>query len=155
MNRLTTALLLTTLSVPAFAGKPLPGDSAPAFSINSLEGSTLELKQYRGKPVSLVFLDSLCPMPHWPDCEAQLTKLRKIAADDQENQWIGIVKGFYIDENWVKAFAKRWQLSFPLVWDRDNAVFSRYQVFGNPYQIWVDKDGRIASRNEVIRANSD
>ncbi len=156
MNKYATAVLLTTLSACTFAAdKPLPGDSAPAFSATSLKGNTVNLEQYRGQPVSLVFLDSLCPMPHWPDCESQLAKVQKLSARDQKNQWVGVVKGFYVDQAWVKTFAERWQLEFPVIWDQDNKIFSTYKVFGNPYQIWVDEQGRIQSRGDNISANVD
>lgn len=153
MKKYATAALLMTLSAVTFASdKPLPGDSAPAFNATSLKGTTVTLDQYRGQPVSLVFLDSLCPMPHWPDCEDQLAKVQKFAARDQQNQWIGVVKGFYVDQAWVKSFAERWHLEFPVIWDQDNSLFSRYQVFGNPYQIWLDEQGQIESRGDVITA---
>lgn len=152
MKRYATAALLM-LSAATFASdKPLPGDSAPAFSATSLKGKTITLDRYRGQPVSLVFLDSLCPMPHWPDCEGQLAKVQKLAARDQKNQWVGVVKGFYVDEGWVKSFTERWQFEFPIIWDQDNSLFSTYKVFGNPYQIWLDEQGRIESRGDVITA---
>ncbi len=155
MKKLATALLLTTLSAPALAAdKPMPGDAAPIFSATSLSGKTVALDQYRGQPVSLVFLDSLCPMPHWPDCESELSKVQKLSAKDKKNQWVGIVKGFYIDESWVKSFAERWQLKFPMVWDQNNEIFSQYKVFGNPYQIWVNKEGKVVSRNDTIQSSA-
>ena len=46
MKKLATALLLTALSASVIAaGKPMPGDTAPAFSATSLNGNTVALDQ--------------------------------------------------------------------------------------------------------------
>lgn len=145
-----TTLLLTALCTVAHAKTPGPGDMAPAFSSKSLTSQPVSLHQYRGQPVNLIFLDSLCPMPHFPECEQKLEQLNALSAANRDAQWLGIIKGFYVDEAWVKQFVERWRLSFPVIWDSDNTIFSQYRVFGTPYRVSVAADGRIRQRSESM-----
>jgi peroxiredoxin len=53
-----------------------------------------------------------------------------------------------IDDNEedVLAFQERYQLSFPILLDLDQAVYTSYQTMGVPESLLVDRDGRIVER---------
>ncbi|MBY4677749.1 peroxiredoxin family protein [Marinobacterium arenosum] len=151
MKSILLGLSLLLASSAALAlDKPMPGDQAPSIDARRLDGNPLSLADYRGQPVSLVFLDSLCPMPHFPQCAQKIARANQLAAANPEHPWIGVVKGFYVDEAYVRDFAERFKLNFPLVWDKDNKIFSDYQVYGTPYQVWLDPQGRLSYRGERI-----
>lgn len=131
------------------------GDVAPLFSREALSGQTRSLKTLMEKApdgrVSLVFLDSLCPMPHFPECEAKIAQLNQEISADTQRTWLGVVSSFYVDPSFVSQFAERFELHLPLVFDQDNRIFSQYGVHATPYQIDISTTGLIEYRGDNIR----
>lgn len=135
--------------------KPLPGDPAPEFALQTMTGEAVSLSSLRQgltheQPLSLVFLDSLCPMPHFPDCEAKLARLNQLVASEPERRWLGVVSSFYVSEESVKQFRQQFALKLPFVFDRGNKLFKRYDVYATPYQIDINREGVIESRTENL-----
>ena len=131
--------------------KPEEGDKAPLFTAKTMTGKTVSLIGLSyNKPLSLVFLDSLCPMPHFPDCEAQIAQLGDLVASDDSRVWLGVVSSFYVNEVVVQQFRDKFKLTLPLVFDVDNEIFQSYGVHASPYQIDINHDGSIRSRGSEI-----
>ncbi|MEJ2765789.1 redoxin domain-containing protein [Photobacterium sp. MCCC 1A19761] len=135
---------------------PKPGESAPSFTVETLSGERLSLAgllnpAVGGQPVSLLFMDALCPMPQFPDCEAKLAEWRALVQASPTRQWVGVISGFYIDESIARAFAEKHTLDVPVVFDVDNQLFQQYGVHASPYQIDIGADGTLVSRSEQIR----
>lgn len=131
--------------------KPLKGDQAPVFTVETMAGDTVSLLGLSySKPLSLVFLDSLCPMPHFPDCETQIEQLSNLVNGDKSREWLGIVSSFYVNKEVVKQFREKFQLKLPLVFDTDNQIYQSYGVHASPYQIDINSEGNIQSRGSEI-----
>ncbi|MBL4800060.1 MAG: redoxin domain-containing protein [Oleispira sp.] len=131
--------------------KPEKGDQAPVFTATTMAGETVSLLGLSySKPLSLVFLDSLCPMPHFPGCEAQIEQLSNLVKNDDSRQWLGVVSSFYVNEEVVKQFRKKFQLKLPLIFDVDNQIYRSYGVHASPYQIDINREGNIRSRGSDI-----
>jgi len=135
--------------------KPLPGDEAPHFSTLSMRGEQVSLPNTlknlaEDKPLSIIFMDSLCPMPHYPNCKEKLSKLNELVSNDKDRQWLGIVSSFYVNEDLVKKFAKTFAINIPLIFDQGNAIFNAYDIYASPYQIDVNSDGTIATRTDQL-----
>lgn len=151
MNKLTFGLLAMLCATPTLAqNKPLTGDRVAPQQVTTLNGQQLEVGNAGSQRTSLVFIDSLCPMPQFPDCEAKIQRLNALYANKGQEQWIGVVKGFYIDQNHVDSFAKRMELKLPLVFDQDNSLFQSYQVYATPYQVWIGNKGEILYRGNRL-----
>ena len=145
--------LMVSLSTAAFAGdKPLVGDIPAASDRVTLAGAELVIGGKRQQPQSVVFLDSLCPMPHWPDCAEKIEQLNGLYETRGSEQWVAVVKSFYIDRQYVADFAERMKLKLPIVFDQDNSLFQDYKVYGNPYQVWLGRDGSIQYRGDSLKA---
>lgn len=131
--------------------KPKVGDRAPLFSAQTLTGDTVSLLglSYQ-KPLSLVFLDSLCPMPHFPNCEKQLLQLNELVAADDARQWLGVVSSFYVNKDVVQQFSSKFKLDLPLVFDNDNQIYQAYGVYASPYQVDIGRDGNIRQRGSEL-----
>ena len=131
--------------------KPEKGDQAPLFTAKTLAGNTVSLIGLSySKPVSLVFVDSLCPMPHFPGCEAKLEALNELVAADTSREWIGIVSSYYVNEEIAQQFRDKFQLKMPLIFDTDNQIYQSYGVHSSPYQIDINREGAIRSRGANI-----
>jgi len=131
--------------------KPGVGDKAPLFTAKTMTGKTVSLMGLSyNKPLSLVFLDSLCPMPHFPECEIKIEQLGDLVARDYSRVWLGVVSSFYVNKEVVQQFRDKFELTLPLVFDIDNKIFQSYGVHASPYQIDISHDGSIRSRGNEI-----
>jgi peroxiredoxin len=131
--------------------KPIKGDKAPTFISKNMEGNPVNLADiYDNNDVSLVFLDSLCPMPHFIGCEVQLEQLNELIESDGSREWLGVVSSFYVNEDVVKQFRDKFKLKLPLIFDTDNQIFQSYGVHASPYQIDIDREGHIRSRGSEL-----
>jgi peroxiredoxin len=131
--------------------KPEEGDKAPLFTAETMAGNTISLMGLAyNKPVSLVFVDSLCPMPQFPDCETKLATLNNLVANDASREWIGVVSSYYVSDEIAQQFRDKFQLKMPLIFDTDNQIYQSYGVHASPYQIDINRDGTIRSRGANI-----
>lgn len=140
---------------PKKPNKPIVGDKAPQFSARTLAGKKVTLagalvKLNNRKPLNLVFIDALCPMPHFPDCEAKLTHVNTLMKADNTRQWLGVVNSYYVNEEFAQQFADKFSLELPLIFDQDNTIYRAYDVYASPYQIKVNQQGVIESRSEIL-----
>lgn len=131
--------------------KPEKGDRAPLFTAKTMTGNMVSLMgaTYK-KPLSLIFVDSLCPMPHFPGCEAKLEALNELVAADTSREWIGIVSSYYVNEEVAQQFRDKFQLKMPLIFDTDNQIYQSYGVHASPYQVDINRAGMIYSRGANI-----
>jgi peroxiredoxin len=131
--------------------KPVVGEQAPVFTAKTMVGDTVSLRTLsKSKPLSLIFVDSLCPMPHFPNCEAKLEQLNDLVAKDASREWLGVVSSFYVNENVAQQFRDKFNLKLPLIFDIDNKIHQAYRVNASPYQIDISRDGYIHSRGDEI-----
>ena len=135
--------------------RPLVGDLAPDFSENTLMGKEVTLtailaKLANNKPLNLIFLDALCPMPHFPGCEAKIAQLNTLVEADSSRQWLAVVNSYYANEDYVKDFVKKFDLKLPVLFDQHNNIYRSYDIYASPYQIKVNRQGLIESRSAEI-----
>lgn len=106
--------------------KLMPGDEAPDFTARTTDGTTVRLKDFRGRKLVLYFY----PMDDTPGCTAQACSLR------DHNQDIA-AKGAAIlgvsaqDEASHRRFTDRYKLNFPLLADTDRSVAKAYGAAGS------------------------
>jgi peroxiredoxin Q/BCP len=137
-----------------------PGKKAPHFSLKDQDGKLHRLGDYSGRPVVLFFY----PRDSTPGCT-------KEACDFQEalprfNTKTAVVLGISILDEASKArFARKYDLSFPLLADADHAVAEKYGVWqkksflgrsymGNARTTYlIDRDGKVARRWDKVKVN--
>ncbi len=120
---------------------PEAGDSAPDFTVPGLSGEPIRLRDFRRRVVVLNFWATWCP-----PCIEETPSLKKFA--DQMRDLDVVVLGVSVDEDAdaLKEFVAKFQLSFPLARDPDQAVASRYGTYKFPETFLVDQNGRIAEK---------
>ena len=116
------------------------GQLAPAFTLDRIGGpGHLSLASLRGKTVVLNFWASWC-IP----CKAEAPLLE--AASRRWRARGVVVLG--IDSNDftgdARGFMRRYQLTYPVVHDRDGGRANRYGVSAFPETFFVRRDGRLA-----------
>jgi peroxiredoxin len=132
----------TTPALPPVAEVNRP---AANFKLVSLDGTPVQLSDYRGKVVLLNFWYTGCE-PCKEETPALQEAYRKLADKGL------VVLGVNVRPNErsgpegdadVRRFAERYGVGYPIVLDTDGAVGREYQVFVLPTSLFVDQDGTI------------
>lgn len=134
--------------------EPVVGRPAPAFELAGLEGGSVSLAQFRGRPVVVNFWATWCE-----PCKQEMPALQ---AEAGRNPNLAIV-GIDTLESAVKVrpFVAELALTFPILLDREGAVAERYRVAGMPTTFFVDRSGTLrglyrgALTDRALRQNLD
>lgn len=121
------------------------GGRAPAFSLKSLTGETVTNRSYEGNIVIVNFWASWCE-----PCKKEMPILKQLA----ENSEVKIV-GIALDEGGlktVKPFVEKYGINYGILLG-DQEVFTRFQGFGIPYTLILNREQHIVSiyRGPVTR----
>lgn len=117
-----------------------PGDTAPAFTLTSADGSTVSLEDFSGQDVIVYFY----PKASTPGCTTQACDFR----DSLESlnaagyQVLGVSPDPVSD---LKKFADKEDLSFPLLSDEGHAVAEAYGAWGEKKNYGKVYEGLIRS----------
>jgi peroxiredoxin len=125
---------------PTPAQGPEVGKLAPDFKLQSLDGQTVSLGDFRGNPVLLNFWASWCG-----PCRFEMPFLQEIF---ESKEWSGkglVILTIDIGENpsVVKEFMENYDLSFPALLDTDQNLALEYNIRAIPTTFFIDKDGII------------
>jgi len=118
---------------------PREGYSAPDFTLEDLDGRSVSLSNWRGRPVLINFWATWCG-----PCEVEMPTIQ---AAYQAHQGEGfVVLAVAVDDSAknVRRFFKEHELTFQPLLD-DGTVSRTYQVFGLPTSYFVAADGKIAA----------
>lgn len=114
------------------------GEMAPDFVLQTLEGEKFQLSEYKGKGVVLNFWGTWCE-----PCEAEMPDLEE-AYNKFKDQGV-VVVGMNIRQPdvTVRPFVERYNLTFPIVMDRNNEITQLYEIGPIPTTYFIDKDGVV------------
>ncbi len=126
-----------------------PGSTAPEFTVALDDGSTYQLRDLDGNPITL---DALRGKVVWinfwaswcPPCQQETPILRKLSERyrDRGLEIVGVsVQETSVDD--VDAYAQRYQLPYTIGFDGSGHIFRTYKVYALPTQFFVDPNGVI------------
>jgi len=136
------------------------GKKAPAFSLKDQNGKTHRLSEYAGRPVVLYFY----PKDDTPGCTKEACAFRDLLPKFKPGK--AVVLGVSILDEASKArFAKKYDLTFPLLADEDHAVAEKYGVwqkkllYGRSFMgiarttYLIGADGKVARRWDNVKVD--
>ena len=137
-----------------------PGKKAPAFSLPDQSGKTHSLAAYAGQPVVIYFY----PKDDTPGCTKEscafqdhLPKFKKSKA--------AVLGMSMLDAKSKAKFAKKYDLTFPLLADEDHGVMEKYGVwqeksmYGRKYMgvarttYLIGPDGKVVKRWDAVKVD--
>jgi len=143
-NDWRTDLALTSkvdrLQAAGSGPSPRINAQAPDFTLTDLNGKAVKLSDLKGRPVMLNFWATWCP-----PCRAEipiLTQMYKDTHAGENYEILGVAT--QSDQQTISAFAKEFDMLFPVMPDAGSQITSLYHVLPIPTTFFIDKDGIIS-----------
>ena len=119
------------------------GHPAPDFELQTLEGETVRLSDFKGKPVLVNFWATWCG-----PCRAEFPDFQKAAVDNADTLVIIGVNNTTTDQkDQIPAFLAEFSVTFPVVLDETGETAKAYGILGLPTSIFIDRNGIV---NEIF-----
>jgi cytochrome c biogenesis protein CcmG, thiol:disulfide interchange protein DsbE len=116
------------------------GEVAPQLRLQSRSGAAVDLEDLRGMVVVVDFWASWCD-----PCRDELPILERFYAAHRESGLEILAVNIDADREDADELLSRLQLSFPVLYDTDQEVVSRWQPPKMPTSYIVDKGGKISA----------
>jgi thiol-disulfide isomerase/thioredoxin len=136
--RLTSFTLGLVLTV-AVSATAASSDTAPDFTLTTLDGKTITKESLQGKPTLLMFWASWCGT-----CQHELPNVK--ALYEQKRKGLQAVAiGFQDDEANIRGYVQAHQSTFvfPVAYDSRNQVATLFRARGTPTFVLLDAQGRV------------
>lgn len=147
----STAVLVSTSAIGwaqhtqhgAQSSAPTVGTAAIAFDLKSMDGSSIGLASFRGKPLMMNFFASWCD-----PCREEMPLINEMAARAGKDGYA--VLGIAVEDSRaaIMQYVQEAKLVFPIGLDLNSTVKRAYRIFGPPATFFIDGQGTI--RDVVI-----
>jgi peroxiredoxin len=126
---------------PATAAKAVleVGTPAPDFTLTTLNGKSVTLSDYRGKPVMLNFWATWCPY-----CRRQIPYLLE-ASEEMKKEGLEFFTVSREKEATIREFMQKEGYAFMVALASDSTVWGSYHIGSIPHTFFIDSDGIIRS----------
>lgn len=133
------------------AGGPKPGSAAPDFALQSLDGKTVHLTDFRGRAVLLNFWATWCTpcrleMPWFVELQKQYgpegLEVLGVAMDDA-------------GKDKIAQFAKEMGVNYPVLLGKESVGDEYGGLEYLPTSFYIDRDGKVVARVFGLRSRSD
>jgi peroxiredoxin len=122
---------------------PAGSSQAPEFQLNTLDGQTVRLSDFRGDVVLLNFWKTTCG-----PCAVEMPYLQQVYEEWQGKGMVLLMVNIGESADTVAAFMQDHGLSVPVLLDSDGTVATQYGIVGIPCTFLIDQDG-IAQREQI------
>jgi cytochrome c biogenesis protein CcmG, thiol:disulfide interchange protein DsbE len=140
---LTPAIVWSQHTHSSQSAAPGVGTPAIAFDLKSVDGNSVGLASFRGKPLMINFFASWCD-----PCREEMPLINEMAARSGSDGYA--VLGIAVEDSRaaIMQYAQEAKLVFPIGLDLNSTVKRAYRIFGPPATFFIDAQGTI--RDVVI-----
>ena len=117
---------------------PAAGAPAVAFDLKSVDGSSLGLESFRGKPLMMNFFASWCD-----PCREEMPVINELAAKARKGGYAVLGSAVEDTRAAIMQYAQEAKLVFPIALDLNSTVKREYRIFGPPATFFIDRQGII------------
>lgn len=139
------AAVIVLTAIIFYAAKPIEkfeaaqaSELAPDFTLQTPDGRTVSLTDFRGAPLIINFWASWCPF-----CVEEMPLLERVAA---ENNAQLLFINLQESRETAQSFAERLGIKSPIVLDSDSGAKKKYNVFTQPVTYFIDANGVIRDK---------
>jgi cytochrome c biogenesis protein CcmG/thiol:disulfide interchange protein DsbE len=117
---------------------PAIGRTAVAFNLQTLDGASIALESFRGKPLVINFFASWCD-----PCREEMPLIKELATAGAKQGFS--VLGIAVEDSRaaMTEYRQEAKLIFPIALDLNSTVKRAYRIFGPPATFFIDKQGII------------
>lgn len=121
------------------------GDQAPDFELQTLNGETVRLSDFKGKKVFLNFWATWCP-----PCREEMPDIQKISETYKDDIVILAINDTSTEKNVeaVSEFLNKRNLTFQVALDKDGKITRSYNLNAFPTSYVIDEKGVIKHKYE-------
>lgn len=113
-------------------------EAAPEFSLQTLDGRTVRLSDYRGQVVLLNTWATWCP-----PCRDEMPDLEAYYRQHQVDDFVVLAVNSQESAGTVAAFLEEHDFTFPVLMDPGGVVMRDYDVLGLPTSFFIDREGVV------------
>ncbi len=133
------AIAVALTAAAALAGAAVtPQSGAPDFTLPSLDGPNLRLREQRGQVVMINFWATWCG-----PCRSEMPHLSKLYDKYRASGFTLLAVNIDEDPRKAAGLAKQLGMRFPVLLDADKKVSRLYDLSTMPSTVLVDRDGRV------------
>jgi len=138
-------------SIMAWSGLTLAGsqvgDISPKFNLTTLSGETYSSEKLKGnKAVYLKFWATWCSY-----CQEEMPHAQHTFEQSGDNlQVISINVGFNDSIKRIKRYFSKENYNLPVVFDEKGELFRKFELYGTPEHILINKEGEIIHRSALL-----
>lgn len=125
-----------TLTAAASGPAPKIGREAPDFSVQTLDGQTYNLSDFRGQPVWINFWASWCP-----PCRAENPDIQAVYEANKADGLVVLGIAIGEEDGTVRGYVDRTGLTYDIGLDRGTDIAAKYRIVGIPTHFFIDRDG--------------
>ncbi len=149
------AILVPVLLIAGCSPNPAPtptegtnvGNLAPDFQLYNLDGESVSLSDFRGKPVRINFWAIWCSA-----CRSEMPYLQQVYEEWSTKRLVLLAINMGDNPSQVREFIQDQNFSFPVLLDTALDIAQKYNIRFAPTTFLIDKDGVI--QNVKIGASS-
>lgn len=116
------------------------GKKVPDFTLHTLEGKEVTLSDYRGEKVLINFWATWCP-----PCRAEMPDMQEFYERHDVNILAVNLTQSEASLNDVESFVKEYNLTFPILLDKNMDVSNNYSIQPIPTSFFIDEEGVLQS----------
>lgn len=115
-----------------------PAAAAPDFTLRSMQGANLRLKEHRGQVVMVNFWATWCG-----PCREEMPHLNRLYEKYRSSGFVVLAVNVDDDSRNAAAMASKLGLKFPVLFDAGKSVSKLYDLKAMPSTVMIDRDGRV------------
>ena len=121
------------------------GELAPDFTLVTIDGHSVSLNKYRGRPILINFWMINCD-----GCRMEIPLLQHLYAREQQEHKDLVILGVNIIDGPVSTqqFVSQYGQTYPITRDTQATVSTLYAVGGAPTSFFLDRQGIIRAKVE-------
>jgi len=117
------------------------GSKAPDFTLPDLDGESVSLSDFSGKPILINFWNTGCP-----PCRSEMPYLQEVYDAQKDTELVMLIINLGESPATISDFLQSKGLSLPIIIDTDGDLARTYVLSGIPTTFFVDRDGIIKSK---------